>query len=439
MKYPRYPKYKDSGLSWLPEVPVKWQIVRAKNLFKLAKRLPQESDGIVTAFRDGQVTLRSNRRIDGFTNAIKEIGYQRVCTGDLVIHAMDAFAGAVGVSESDGKCSPVYSCCIPNSEVSSQFYANLVRNMALTGFIESLAKGVRERSTDFRWNDFGVQPLPVPPYQEQLKINTFLTHETAKIDALIAEQEKLITLLREKRQAVISQAVTKGLNLDAPMKDSGVEWLGKVPKGWNITRLKFVTEYIIDCPHETPIYSEDGEYLVIRTADISAGCLDTSRIYRLEADEYRNRIRRRALSQGDIVYGREGERWGFAAVVPHDNLFCLGQRMMQFIPSCEINSLFLMWQLNSQAVYKQGAVDTVGATSPHVNVCTIKNYSLTLPPLSEQHAIIEFLETETAKIDSLITEAKKAVELLKERRSAVISAAVTGKIDVRDIPLQEAV
>ena len=110
---------KDSGIPWVGFVPSTWDMKRAKFLFSLAQRPPQPDDGIVTAFRDGQVTLRSNRRTDGFTNALKETGYQRVHKGDLVIHAMDAFAGAIGVSDSDGKCTPVYSCCVPSNEASS--------------------------------------------------------------------------------------------------------------------------------------------------------------------------------------------------------------------------------------------------------------------------------------------------------------------------------
>src|SRR5690606_6986358 len=195
-------------------------------LFELQKRGVREQDQIVTCFRDGTVTLRANKRTEGFTNALKEIGYQGIRKGDLVIHAMDAFAGAIGVSDSDGKSSPVYSACVPRSpSVSAHYYARLLRYMALAGFVSSLAKGIRERSTDFRWSDAAEIFLPVPPAEEQAQIARFLDHETARIDALIEEQQRLIELLKEKRQAVISHAVTKGLDPTVPMKDSGVEWL----------------------------------------------------------------------------------------------------------------------------------------------------------------------------------------------------------------------
>ena len=199
---------KSTGLTWVPDIPANWDIKRGKFIFELQRRPVLPDDDIVTAFRDGQVTLRKNRRTDGFTNALKEAGYQRVHKGDLVIHAMDAFAGAVGVSDADGKCTPVYSCCTPKEGISAKFYARMIRTMALSGFIESLAKGIRERSTDFRWREFAEQPLPVPPFEQQQRINDFLDRETARIDGLIEKKGRFIELLKEKRAADVIEFTT---------------------------------------------------------------------------------------------------------------------------------------------------------------------------------------------------------------------------------------
>jgi type I restriction enzyme S subunit len=286
--------------------------------------------------------------------------------------------------------------------------------------------------------DYTSAPLPVPPLDEQTAIADFLDHETTKIDELIAEQERLIELLKEKRQAVISHAVTKGLNPDAPMKDSGIEWLGQVPEHWEVTRLKYATTRIVDCPHETPEYTDDGPFFVIRTADLNQGIINESKMYRVSETEYLNRIRREPLQKNDIVYGREGERWGHAALIGEDGRFCLGQRMMQFRASESFCPIYLMWALNSESTYLQGSIDTVGATSPHVNVGTIRNYALAHPPLDEQRAIGNHLALKTNAFDVLIEEAKNAITLLQERRSALISAVVTGQIDVRGIQHQEA-
>ena len=145
-----YPATKDSGVQWLGEVPKHWKTERAKSLFRKLEQPVRESDEVVTCFRDGVVTLRKNRRVRGFTESLKEIGYQGVRRGDLVIHAMDAFAGAIGVSDSDGKGTPVYSVCSPRQSANAYYYAFCVREMARSEWILALAKGIRERSTDFR-------------------------------------------------------------------------------------------------------------------------------------------------------------------------------------------------------------------------------------------------------------------------------------------------
>lgn len=201
---------KDSGVEWLGDLPSHWDVQRSKFIFKKIERKVNEEDQIVTCFRDGQVTLRANRRTEGFTNALKEHGYQGIRKGDLVIHAMDAFAGAIGISDSDGKATPVYSVCLPRDKqkIDVYFYAYYLRNLALSGFISSLAKGIRERSTDFRYADFAELLLPIPPYLEQQKIADYLDKQTAKIDQAIALKTAHIEKLKEYKSVLINDVVT---------------------------------------------------------------------------------------------------------------------------------------------------------------------------------------------------------------------------------------
>jgi type I restriction enzyme S subunit len=281
----------------------------------------------------------------------------------------------------------------------------------------------------------------VPSPDDQHAVVDFLDARTATIDTLVEKKRALIERLKEKRSALISRTVTRGLPPDAAraagldphpkLKPSGVEWLDGMPEHWRITRLKYAAALIVDCPHETPVYAPGAEYVVIRTADVSAGCLNLAEAYRVEEDEYQRRIRREALMMGDIVYGREGERWGFAALVPETPATCLGQRMMQIRAAHQFNARFLMWQLNAASVYQQGDVDTLGATSPHVNVDTIRNYWLSEPPLGEQGAIADYLDSRIRQIDKMVAKIEAAIERLQEYRTALITAAVTGKIDVR--------
>ena len=203
-------KMKDSGVSWIGNIPEEWTIEKGKWLFFKMDRPVREEDGIVTCFRDGEVTLRSNRRTEGFTNALKEHGYQGVRKGDLVIHQMDAFAGAIGVSDSDGKSTPVYSVCIPkdSKRVLSKYYSYFLRSIAHNGYILSLAKGIRERSTDFRFNDFAKLELPLPPYSSQIKISEFIEQQTARINLVTDLQKQQIERLKEYKTILINQAVT---------------------------------------------------------------------------------------------------------------------------------------------------------------------------------------------------------------------------------------
>lgn len=199
---------KDSGIPWIEQIPEHWGIRRAKFMFKKEKREVRPTDRVITCFRDGQVTLRENRRATGFTESITEIGYQGIRKGDLVIHQMDAFAGSIGVSDSDGKGTSVYHCCTPKGPYIPQYYALVLREMARTGFIQSLYRGIRERSSDFNFQTFGKQYLPIPPENEQKEIVNFIHARINKIDTMIEALKAEIDRLTEYKQRLISDVVT---------------------------------------------------------------------------------------------------------------------------------------------------------------------------------------------------------------------------------------
>jgi type I restriction enzyme S subunit len=412
-KYLAYPYYKQSGLQWLGEMPAHWDLIKSKYLFNKVQRLARPSDGVITAFRDGEVTLRSNRRMDGFTESIKEIGYQGVRKGDLLVHSMDGFAGAIGVSDSEGKCSPVCSVCVPsiNKRIHMFYYGYLVRQLAVTDFIASLAKGIRERSTEFRFNEFSSLELAFPPFEEQAKIASFLDHETAKIDILIDKQQQLIKLLKDKRQAVISHAVTKGLNPDVPLHDSGIEWLGDVPKDWLIKKLKYICD-VKTGSKDTENSIEDGLYpffvrsqIVERINSVGANC---------EA----------VLTAGDGA--------GVGKVFHYFNgEFDFHQRVYMLNNFKKILGRFVFYYLSSN-FYKVALEGNAKSTVDSLRLPQFLNFEVSLPDLETQKSIVQYLDHKTAKIDELIAKASSAIELIKERRTALISAAVTGKIDVRN-------
>jgi type I restriction enzyme S subunit len=425
MSFPRYPKYKDSGVEWLGEVPEHWDVCPAKRRLAVCsggneikgKCASEPADGLFPAFSaSGQDVWVDEHMFD--------------CPG-VVLSAVGARCGKT--FRADGQWSAVANthCLFPVEQADRDFLWYLTNQedwWEKGGTAQPFVKVTETLAR--RW--------AFPPPAEQSIIASFLDRETAKIDALIAEQQRLIELLQEKRQAVISHAVTKGLNPDTPMKDSGIEWLGEVPEYWGTSRLKHATAKIVDCPHETPTYCDDGDYLVIRTPDLDDGRLLTAGMNRVDHAEYTDRTRRETLQAGDIVYSREGGRWGHAATVPASDRFCLGQRMMQFRSREDWDAGYLMWHLTSRHVYAQGEIDTAGAASPHVNVGTISNYRIASPPLDEQSHIARVLSSHAIGYDDLTNQAQNAIALLQERRSALISAAVTGQIDVRGLAGSEA-
>lgn len=414
---------KDSGIAWVGSIPAHWELKRAKFLFSLAQRPPRAEDGIVTAFRDGQVTLRTNRRTDGFTNATKEAGYQGVRKGDLVIHAMDAFAGAIGVSDSDGKCTPVYSCCVPNNMATSDYYARCVRTMSTTGFIESLAKGIRERSTDFRWATFAEQYLPVPPVTEQKKIGDFLDRAATRIDTLVAKKTRFIELLRERRQALITQAVTKGLDAGVPMKDSGVEWLGKVPVTWDTAPLKSFLQLRRDIvgteSANTKLLSLTLQGVIERDLENPTGKMPAS------FDGYQR------IAAGEMVFCLFDidETPRTVGIAPQDGMLTSAYSVFQ--PQSELWARYLYYFFLHVDEYKRlkpfykGLRKTI-RPGPFLSI------QVPRPREEDAKTIGDHLDRATTRIDTLITKTERSIELLREHRTALITAAVTGKIDLRE-------
>ena len=208
---------RDSGIPWLGMIPKHWPLLRAKYLWKEQSLPIREGDEMVTCFRDGQVTLRKNRREEGFTVGMKELGYQGIRVGQLVLHSMDAFAGAIGVSDSDGKCTPEYIICDAiRDDIHHPYYGHLLRVMALNGFVQATCTAVRERAPRIHFSDFGDMVYPVPPLTEQRAIVAHIATETAKLDALRGSAERTIALLKERRSALISAAVTGKIAISEP-------------------------------------------------------------------------------------------------------------------------------------------------------------------------------------------------------------------------------
>ena len=438
--YKKYNHYKDSGIAWLGEIPEHWDIRKAKWIFNKENRPVREEDEVVTAFRNGRVTLRKNVREDGFTIAQKEHGYQGIRRNDLVIHGMDAFAGAIGISDSDGKSSPVYNACTLKIEGYIFYYGRLVKEMARSEFIQSLAQGIRERSTDFRFNIFGAQQLPIPPKEEQTAIARFLDYKTAQIDRFIRKKKQLIKLLNEQKAAIINQAVTKGLNPDAKMKDSGIEWLGQIPEHWEVRKLK----YVADCfPSNVDKHTKDDEISVrlCNYTDVYKNDFIKDDMDLMVASATRGEIEKFTLLKNDVIITKDSETANdiaMPAIVKEDlnNVIC-GYHLSVLRPNHGLFGEYLFRTLQSKIINIQFEVCSNGVTRVALGLYDLKKAKIPLPPVDEQKAITKYIEEETKLLSTAISKIEKEIALTEEYRTALIAEAVTGKIDVRDYKLPE--
>jgi type I restriction enzyme S subunit len=278
--------------------------------------------------------------------------------------------------------------------------------------------------------------MPVPPRPDQSAIAAFLDRETAKIDALITEQQRLIELLQEKRQAVISHAVTKGLNARVPMKDSGIQWLGELPDHWTMKRLKHVSPNLtVGIVVNPSSYVTDEGLPFIYGGDIREGVIDWENARRI-SPESSSLQSKTQLHAGDLLMVRVGAP-GVTAVVPAQ---CEGGNCasVMLIRQGAFSSQWLCYVLNTRVVRFQVEVVQYGAAQEQFNISHAVNFWMPVPPLEEQNHIAAALDAEASRFDLLIAEAQRATTLLQERRSALISAAVTGQIDVRGLAGSEA-
>lgn len=423
-----------SGTQWLGDLPGDWQVQRFGRVFDVVRRPPRSTDGNVTAYRDGQVTLRSNRRVDGYTEADKEIGYQGIRDGDLVIHSMDAFAGAIGVSDSNGKSSPVYLACVPRFGHSSAYFARVLRHIALSGYIASLGKGVRERSTDFRWSDAREVLVPVPPVHEQRDIAAYLDRETGKIDTLIAKQEQLVITLTERSEALISSAVSRGITKDIRLAATGDRWFDELPAHWTLRALKrLVSTPITDGPHETPEFVDEGVEFISAEA-VSGGVVDFDKkrgFISREADaryslKYRPKLH-------DIYMIKSGATTGRTAMVTELRHFNIWSPLAAIRVSDEMDPFFVHFALRSNQFQTSITLAWTFGTQQNIGMGSLGDLKIPTPPIVEQRRIVSFLAPAVGEMESLTSRARSVIGLLRERRQALISAAVTGKIDVRGL------
>jgi len=435
-KYRPYPAYRDSGVEWIGEIPEGWEIVRSKALFSHRNQKATSGEEQLTASQVYGVIPQSLFMEKEGRRVVQVITGQDILkhveAGDFVI-SMRSFQGGIELSEYTGSISSAYVVLKPSQNVVQQYYSYLLKSTQYIQALQSTSNLVRDGQA-LRFQNFSQVDLPVVPIEDQQVIASFLDYETAKIDTLLAKYQRLLDLLEEKRSALISRAVTKGLDSNVPMKDSRVGWLGEIPEGWEITKLKYLAPLQSGYAFKSELFQNDG-IPIIKMSNLKRGSLDFTEATFIPADKCNRDF---ALNDGDILLGMSGSLGetgsvGNYAVVNRKDTPCqLNQRVGRFRLTSALFPGFLLYFISSDSFSKPIMLDSIGTAQFNISPEYIGTISLGLPNQSEQRKVVSYLNRETAKIDALVAKVERAVELLKEYRIALISAAVTGKIDLRE-------
>ena len=448
MSFKTYDSYKESGIAWLGKVPATWKVAAMKHGFdiKLGKMLQPDlkgkDDTLAPYIRAANIQWKGVDASD-----VKLMWFSPQERAELTLQENDLLVSEGG---------DVGRACLWRNELEECYFQNSVNRarskpgnspdygrywlstLKNKGFIDVLCN--KSTIAHYTAEKLAATPALLPPHSEQVAIASFLDRETAKIDALIAEQQRLIELLQEKRQAVISHAVTKGLNPNAPMKDSGVEWLGEVPEHWAISavghRYSVQLGKMLDASQQTGNHKKP----YLRVADVQWGSINTEELPEMDfPPETQTRYR---LEDGDLLVNEGGSYVGRSAIWGAPIEECYYQKALHRLRAYEPtrDSPYYMYWLMEHAtrlgVFVAGGNQT---TIDHLTAEQLRRYRFGFPSLDEQEEIVKYLSHKTGNLQELTTEAENLVAVLLERRSALISAAVTGQIDVRGLVTEEEV
>lgn len=430
-RYQAYSEYKDSEAIWLGEIPADWNLYDGKRLFSSRREAAREDDEQLAASQKyGVIPQKLMMELNDAKVMLALKGtnsFRHVDKNNFVI-SLRSFEGGIEHSSYVGCVSPAYTVLRSEKDIAPGYYKYLLKSSPYVSALQASTDSLRDGKS-ISYEQFGAIPLPYPQPEVQSVIASFLDHETAKIDALIEKQQRLIELLKEKRQAVISHAVTKGLNLNTPMKDSGVEWMGKVPQHWKVGALGYnaLISSGATPDRNNPAYW-NGNIPWIKTGEVKYEEI-------FEAEEY---ISEDALCNSSVKLSPPGTLLMamYGQGVTRGRVALLGvaatynQACAAIIPSPELfNQYLLFFFMAAYHAIRDGGNET---SQMNLNAEIVGKFKVAIPSLKEQHQIVTYLKPTLVKFDSMINRAESAILLMQERRTALISAAVTGKIDVRD-------
>ena len=431
----RYESYKDSGVKWIGEIPEHWEMYKLKYLFKLNKNKNIGNKcNTILSLSYGKIKIKKDLN-EGLTPESYE-SYQLLSTGDIVIRSTDLqndhTSLRTGLVKIEGAITSAY-IGLKNLDMSlcdSRFYHYFLHDWDITKAIYNQGKGLRQ---SLNWDDIKNMLIPVLDISEQTAIANYLDSTTAKIDEAIAQQQKMIDLLNERKQIIINNAVTKGLNPDAPMKDSGVEWIGEIPEHWEIKKLKHVCQAfgrIGFRGYSTTDLVDEGEgCITLSPSNMRDGKMQYGRCTYLSWEKYEESPEIKVFN-GDILFVKTGSTYGKSSIVEDLPLEATINPQLLVFKNFTCNNMFLANVLQSTAIKTQVEISVIGGTIPTISQQKILNYVFPFPTEDEQYAIVEYVESKSAPINSAIKAAEKQISLLQERKQIIINDVVTGKVKV---------
>ncbi|QPK05200.1 restriction endonuclease subunit S [Vibrio kanaloae] len=429
---PKYEAYKNSGVEWLGAIPVHWNSFPLCAKSKLKSISNNENEELLSVYLDKGVIKFDDvdaKRTNATSSDLTK--YQLVEPGDFVLNNQQAWRGSVGVSDYRGIVSPAYLVLSLSEDIVPRFGNYLFRDGAMVANYLVSSKGVGTIQRNLYWPQLKRALVFLPPTEEQLLIACFLDKKTAQIDDAIAIKEQQINLLKERKQIIIQQAVTQGLEPNVPMKDSGVDWIGEIPEHWDVVKLKLLTNKIVDGAHFTPTYVDKGVPF-LRVTDLSKmkdGVINWETVRYIPIKEHKELIKRAKADKGDVLLSKNGTI-GLTKVIDWEIEFSFFVSLCLIKLKPQLNPNYFTSFFNSPIVDKQISFGSSRTSVTNLHLEKIKELLIILPPLNEQDEVMHFINQIDAKYDPAIDVQVQQIEKLKEYKTTLINSAVTGKIKI---------
>jgi type I restriction enzyme, S subunit len=440
VKLPAYPEYRKSEVEWLGELPAHWRVTRCRGLYQERKEFSDAGEEQLLSVSEYYgIKPRSEVIEEGdfLTRADTLEGYRKCYKRDLVMNYMLAWKSGLGCTEYDGIVSPAYAVfALRDVAFHYRYFHYLLRTPAAATEFKRFSSGIidsrlRLYPATFLGNIF----VSVPPSDEQRTIADFLDRETARLDTLVGKKWKLIEKLKEKRAALISRTVTRGLNPNVKLKPSGIEWLGDIPEDWETMRFARCA-FFQEGPGLRHWQFTDSGVRVICVTNITDCGIDFSSYQKfISTEEYHKFYRHFTVQIGDLLLSSSGNSWGKVAVFGESDTCMLNTSTIRVHCNSDatLEASLLRWVLESQTTREQLGIAMTGSCQPNFGPTHLARVMVAVPPQPQQTTIANYLHRETVKLDRMMEKVEAAIEKLQEYRAALITAAVTGKIDVRKL------